>query len=122
MSVHDKIRADEYKNKLDYPARVVEPTLLRKRARELTPEEAVSIPEVTAAYEAAKAAYVVAQRAYNFETGRLEHQLRLDIEEEEGMTGNPKAELLWIKAWERGHASGYGDVYNVYIDLAELIR
>lgn len=122
MSVYEKIQNGDYKNKLAYPARVVEPSLLRKRARELTVEEAASIPEVTAAYEAAKAAYVVAQRAYNFETGRLEHQLRLDIEEEEGLTGNPKAELLWIKAWERGHSSGYSDVYNVYLDLADLVR
>lgn len=38
-----------------------------------------------------------------------------------GILNNPKADALINAAWERGHAYGYYEVYNIAQDLLELI-
>lgn len=60
--------------------------------------------------------------AYRVETARLEAALKADLEDEHGVTGNPKADKCWEIAWERGHSSGYNDVACVYEDIVELIK
>lgn len=121
MSVYQAVQDGDYKNKLAYPERVKEPAVLRKVARDLTADEAASLPAVRAQYEADKAAYDEARRAYNIETSELTGKLRADLEAENGMTGHPKADKVWSKAWEDGHSAGYGEVANIYLDLAELV-
>lgn len=44
------------------------------------------------------------------------------LEAEYGTEGNPKAALLFAKAWEMGHAYGYNEVETYYRDLVDLIR
>lgn len=48
-------------------------------------------------------------------------ELRAKLEEEHGTKGHPKANLLWNKAWDHGHACGYSAVVSMYADLVELI-
>lgn len=60
--------------------------------------------------------------AYQAETSRLMMEFKKACEEDQGVVGNPKADMLWSKAWERGHSSGYHEVYGVYNDLVELIK
>lgn len=48
--------------------------------------------------------------------------LKARLERENGTEGMLKADLLWQKAWEFGHASGLYDVENWYNDLVELIK
>jgi hypothetical protein len=43
-------------------------------------------------------------------------------EEEFGISGHPKADLLFNLAWEFGHSHGYNDVYSYYIDMVDLIK
>lgn len=59
---------------------------------------------------------------YVKEGAKLLHMFMTDIEEEFGVKGNPKAKLLWEKAWAMGHSSGFYEIYNVYSDLVELIK
>lgn len=122
MSTYQKFIDGEYTNKAPYPTRPVEPTVLRKRARELTEAERDSLAEVSLAYENAKAAYDVARRQHGAESGRLNALLQSDLEAEYGVAGHPKADLLWSKAYDRGHAYGMGEVINVWTDLVELIQ
>ena len=63
-----------------------------------------------------------AYNAYLDETFRLENLFVKDLFEELGIVGNPKAEMLWNKAWDRGNSSGYSEVYNEALDLVELIK
>lgn len=121
-STYQKYIDGAYKNTLEYPARPTEPSVLRKRAKDLTSEELASLAEITRAYDDAKAAYEADRRAYGAESGRLNALLQADLEAEYGVTGHPKAELLWSKAYDRGHGSGMGDVINVWTDLVELIQ
>jgi len=121
MSVYQAVQDGEYKNKLEYPATVREPAVLRKVARDLTADEAKSLPAVCAQYAADKEAYVAARQAYNEETAALTSKLKADLEAEHGLVGHPKADKVWAKAWEDGHSSGYGEVASIYDDLAELV-
>lgn len=57
---------------------------------------------------------------------REEAQMSQECEErlakEHGVENNPKRGLLWAKAWEHGHSSGYSEVENYYRDFVELIE
>ena len=52
----------------------------------------------------------------------LQDEFKEDLFEECGVTKNPKAELLFSKAWNRGHAGGFGDVHSIFHDLVDLIK
>ncbi len=121
-SVYDRVHNDEYKTKLPYPSRPVEPDLLRKKPRDMSADEMAALPALAASYAAAKEAYAAAKTAYNQDQHRLDTQFRADLEEESGMTGHPKASLLWDKAYDRGHSSGMGEVCIIYDDLLELVK
>jgi hypothetical protein len=46
---------------------------------------------------------------------------RKALEEENGLTNHPKADDLWIKAWDKGHSSGLSEVAWQYEDLLDLV-
>jgi hypothetical protein len=52
----------------------------------------------------------------------LINRLSDEMAKEEGLTGNPKAKMLFDKAWEEGHAYGINEIWSHYVDLADLIR
>jgi len=41
---------------------------------------------------------------------------------EYGLVGHPKLDLLYSKAWDLGHSSGFSEVECHFTDLLELIR
>lgn len=121
MNTYQKFLAGEYTNKATYPSKPAEPAVLRKRAKELTDDEVATLGEVSRAYDEAKATYEADRRNYGTESGRLTTLLQADLEAEYGVTGHPKANLLWEKAYDRGHSAGMGEVINVWTDLVDLI-
>jgi hypothetical protein len=48
-------------------------------------------------------------------------QFKEDALAEIGLIGHPKADILFSKAYERGHSSGYSEVWYYMQDLAELV-
>lgn len=94
MSIFEAIRNGEYDNKLEWPSRSV----------------------------GFKSEDVKARKAYREETGRLTQKFKEDLEREYGLVGHPKADLLYSKAWDIGHAYGFHEVANYYDELVELIR
>lgn len=121
-TVREKLSVGAYKTKLSWPETPKEPDVLKKLARHLTDEEAASLTEVRAAFKAAEKAAKSAERAYRADVSRLEDQLRTDLEAEHGMAGHHKADLLWEKAWERGHSCGLSEVASNYEDLVVLAK
>jgi hypothetical protein len=67
-------------------------------------------------------AYDAAKEVYQAEERRLLDQFKVDITAYYGLTGHPKANLLFDKAWARGHSHGYQEVFNVYDDLVDLVK
>jgi hypothetical protein len=66
--------------------------------------------------------FYAARSAYHEESSRREVGFKVALFEREGLTDNPKVELLYSKAYERSHSAGLAEVANTFIDLAELIR
>lgn len=52
----------------------------------------------------------------------LEAEFKVDLLDEHGLTGHPKADRAFTMAWDRGHASGYQEVANEFDDLADLLK
>lgn len=61
------------------------------------------------------------RKEYHTETVRLVKLFKQDFFEELGIENNPKKEILFQKAWDMGHSSGYQSVLDIGEDLVELI-
>lgn len=66
--------------------------------------------------------YSAHKDAHYEELATLGEEFVLDLFEEFGVIDNPKASLCYSKAYEIGHAYGFGEVYSVFEDLVELIK
>lgn len=51
-----------------------------------------------------------------------EDEFKADAFEELDITGNPKAELLFNKAYEAGHSNGYSEVWIQMTNFVDLIK
>ena len=58
--------------------------------------------------------------AYRAEEQRIVAQLKADLFESWNVSGK-KAEMVWDRAWDDGHADGYYSVIDHFEDLVELI-
>lgn len=65
---------------------------------------------------------VEVRRAHGVEEARIVAEFRSDLEMEFGMAGHVKADALFSRAWEDGHAYGLSEVASRYADLVELAR
>lgn len=117
MGVYDKIVNDEYKTLLKYPVKPAKPQL----DRNATSIEARAYADALEEYEAEMKSYTKSKNRYHEDSISLVAQFKLDLEHKFGTIGNPKADLLWAKAWSAGHGAGLGDVYAHYSELYELI-
>jgi hypothetical protein len=59
---------------------------------------------------------------WNIENARLHTEFKEDIFEEFGVQNHPKRERVFELAWDRGHSSGFFEVYLVFEELVELIK
>lgn len=96
MSVRDNIAAGKYKNTLQYPSH--------------------------ADYVSDNKKYKNIITEYREQESRHEATFKVDLFEENGVLGNPKAELAYNMAWDHGHASGLEDVAIWFEKLVELIK
>lgn len=58
---------------------------------------------------------------YQAMEGQLYNEFKQDLFKEAGIENNPKRDILFSKAWERGHSSGFSEVHGCFHDLLELI-
>lgn len=58
----------------------------------------------------------------NAAAAKEELDFKTNLEREHGLTGHPKADLLWRLAWEDGHSGGWDDIASVYSEFAELLK
>jgi predicted nucleic acid-binding protein len=60
-------------------------------------------------------------KQYGEETHRLHEEFVNDLFNHFNVSDNPKKHKVFEIAWEKGHAYGHEEVYNVFYDLVELI-
>jgi hypothetical protein len=57
---------------------------------------------------------------------RIEGEKRMahkaEMENDSGLAGHPKADMLYQIAWNMGHAYGFNEVANYYHELAPLLQ
>lgn len=58
---------------------------------------------------------------YEADMQRRLDEFKADALEKAGLTGHPKADKVYHKAWEMGHSSGLHEVAHYLMDLAELV-
>lgn len=66
-------------------------------------------------------AYKAHKNQYNEENRKLHDEFMNDLFAEFGVSDNVKRYKAFNYAWERGHAYGLEEVYNIFGDLCELI-
>jgi len=53
---------------------------------------------------------------------RLNVKFAEDLHDEFGVSDNPKRDVLFSIAWDKGHSDGYSEVYAQYAELVPLIE
>lgn len=69
-----------------------------------------------------KVNYDAAIAAYTEELNSSIREFKKDLFAEFGVSNNPKAELCYSLAYDRGHSSGFSEIYNEFSDLVKLIQ
>jgi len=114
-SVRERLEAGEFRNKVPY--------LLDEEVKNAYNQDIAELEAQLSAIKERKKEHERSVRAeHNDEQYLLTAELRRSLEEEFSMVGHPKAELLWEKAWEEGHSSGYDEVVNCYEELLDLVK
>lgn len=66
--------------------------------------------------------YNAHMKHYQEEVKRLQDEFREDLISEYNMTGHPRANKLFNKAWDMGCSIGYEEVEYCFRDLVELFQ
>lgn len=116
-SVWLKLEENAYRNPSSYPTAPRKPQLSPKSS----PSEVRDFAEKLETYDEEMKLHREQQAVYHARSAALEAAFRHDLEVEYHMVGNPKADLLYGKAWQMGHSGGLHEVANYYADLVELV-
>ncbi len=122
MGMYENIENGKYKNTKPYPDRPKQDPILKKTIGELSLEEITKAKDKQSQYEEEKKNYTKLVDEWRKEEGRMNSLFFDDCAKEEGIENHPKRSSVEVKAWEHGHASGYGDIWYWYKEFAELIR
>lgn len=116
---YNKIQSGYYSDAGEYPSKPKRPRLPDSGG---TAEDFRNYADQLDSYETGIAEWRTRADAYNRRSRELEQEFQRDLEDHHGMTGHPKAAILFGKAWDRGHSAGYYDVALVYDDLVDLVK
>jgi len=119
MTIWDNLANRAYENKNPYPVQPCRPPILGPAA---SPAEHREYADKLEAYERELVQFRLDKDAWHTRDGEFHEQFQKDLEAHYEMTGHPKAQLLYSKAYERGHSGGWHEIACVYSDLVELVK
>ena len=64
---------------------------------------------------------IASHREYDNKHYELRNEFKEWLEESFGTSGHPKKDRTFEMAWDKGHSSGYNEVYLEYEELSELL-
>ena len=108
---------DKYKNQAPYPVKPKKPGM----PRGTDPASYHMYADDLDAHNQLMDVYREDIVKWNKRQGELDLVFKADVLAENGLTGHPKADLVFSKAWEHGHSSGNNDVAYWVADLADLV-
>lgn len=106
-----------YKNKLEYPKMPSRPLLSRKP----TVKEAEEFVEKLRVYTQQEIEYKAKKEKYVKEEGRLHNLFKADCLKEVGLENHPKKDKIFSYAWQKGHSSGYSEVFYYLSEVSEIV-
>ena len=108
---------EDYKVNMPYPTRSPKPKL----PKEASAAEVRAFADALEAWENGQSEYDEQMRKYREAEMEVHARFKKDVLEKNGLKDHPKADLVYSKAWEHGHASGFHDVAYWVGELAELV-
>lgn len=111
------MNTNDYKNTLTYPSKPIKPRM----SSNPTKADADKYFQLMEEYEIAEKKYRELKEAYEKRGAELLEQFKQDLFEDLGITDNPKKDKLFSIAWDKGHGSGFGDVYSEACSMVDLI-
>ena len=88
--------------------------------REHTVEQVEQYAKNLVVYEREKIVWEEERSKYHKKENLLREQFEKDALEEVGLTDHPKASRIFAYAYAEGHSDGYGDIFSVLSDIADL--
>ena len=123
-SVYEKIDSGHYYAPLTHvpvPSAPRAPSWHRK-VNDVYPVESRAYAEALHAHESASQRYKAAEAERTRRQAELDAEFKRDVLAHIGISGHPKADLLYQMASQRGHGAGHHEVLSEADDLAELLR
>ena len=117
-SIENKIKNGYYNNKLEYPKR---PARICDHCNNILPRHDMG-DFCKHCGKPIKDAYHKKMELYNTEDVEVIKLFKQELIADFGVDGNDKANLLFDKAWDRGHSAGLHEVYGEFEELVDLIR
>lgn len=118
--VRENIIAGVYRDEARPPKPAI-PTVLRKRAGDLSDEEVAGLGAARDAYEEAQFAYHAEVEQVILRNQARYEQFRTDVLTVCGLTDYAKASEVFSFAWQEGHSSGLQEVLNYALQLVDLL-
>jgi len=123
MNIYEKIQANYYTTKMDYPTKPPKPLT---SAYPRTPDGLRAYADALESHEAAMQPYRVAMAAYQADQLRLNAEFKADaiadVFGDDAQRFPATIEVLWRIAYECGHSSGNSEIYNYLLDYDEVIK
>ena len=112
---------DKRYREVPYPERLYRPRFSNLISAGTSAREARAFAVALEKYEAQKPEFLVKEKEYRKKLNLIEEEFKQALFEDLGISDNPKRELLYSKAYEMGHSSGFSNIYSYASDLVELI-
>lgn len=108
---------------MTYPVKPKKNPPVRENFKNNT-EWGIALDQYEIDFAADMTAYNVRIDAYHTEANRMEEEFWKELQEDLGWDNLPEkiASALRSRAWERGHSSGYNEVYAVACDYSDLVN
>lgn len=123
MNIYEKIQANEYTTKLDYPTKPPKPN---RMAYQDTAGGVRAYADALDAHEAAMQPYRVAIAVYQADQLRLNEQFKADaindVFGDDAQRFPATVEKMWATAYDRGHSSGNSEIYNCLLNYSDVIE
>lgn len=111
MSLFEKIKSGEYDSKVPFGLDKVP-----------VDENTMTVAQAKAHVASEKERRSAQRRLYGEDQARLLKLFQSDLEAEYGVQNNPKAEMLFDKAYSLGKSYGYNEIECHYAELVDLIK
>lgn len=122
MTLRDRIRRGDFRPNVEIIASPPTPELLQKPVAKMSDPEFQQLAQVRSDWERACAKARKSLRDHQRATENGVEAFKEGLEREYGMTGHPKADLLFDKAWMARHEDGFESVMDWYADMLDLLK